>query len=64
MAGGQSYYDHQPDFRNGSAESGMVCMGSRVGNNYSTLLYQAEAQRIVAQHAALKAAPITSCTPA
>jgi hypothetical protein len=52
MAGAQSYYHHAGDFRNGSAGDGLPsCVGASVANNYSTLLYAHEAERIVRWHA-------------
>ena len=51
LAGGESYYSHSHDFRNGStANETPFCMGDTVKNNYSSTLFATEASRIVHAH--------------
>ena len=52
LAGGEDYYHHSNDFRNGSEpDVAPYCMGDAVANNYSSTLFAGEAARIVKAHA-------------
>jgi arylsulfatase B/arylsulfatase I/J len=57
LAGGESYYQHAADFRNGTGGAGPAlgaagaCVGHAVDGRYSAELFAAEAARIVAHHA-------------
>jgi hypothetical protein len=51
LAGGEGYYNHRSDFRNGSlAGETPFCMGEAVANNYSSALFAGEVSRIVRAH--------------
>lgn len=51
LAGGEGYYNHRSDFRNGSkAGETPFCMGQTVANNYSSTLFAGEVARIVKAH--------------
>ena len=51
LAGGEGYYNHRSDFRNGSsAGETPFCMGGAVANNYSSTLFAGEVSRIVRAH--------------
>ena len=51
LAGGEDYYSHANDFRNGSvAGQTPFCMGAAVKNNYSSTLFAGEVSRIVRGH--------------
>ena len=51
LAGGEGYYNHRNDFRNGSATGETpFCMGEAVANNYSSTLFAGEVSRIVRAH--------------
>ena len=51
LAGGEGYYNHRSDFRNGSsAGETPFCMGNAVANNYSSTLFAGEVSRIVRAH--------------
>jgi arylsulfatase A-like enzyme len=51
LAGGEGYYNHQSDFRNGSTANELpFCMGAAVSNNYTSALFADEVGRIVRAH--------------
>ena len=53
LAGGEGYYNHAGDFRNGTTPGELpFCLGQAVANNYSSALFAGEVSRIVRAHAA------------
>ena len=51
LAGGEGYYNHAADFRNGSTPNQLpYCLGKAVANNYSSALFANEVARIIRAH--------------